>query len=92
MARRFPSIDEVAERLRQINKFAASDAAGEVAVRLRVHADGAWNVDWGDEQSDKDLRGALGSGSVPGSGRRFQSDKVARELLKAVREHADQYP
>ncbi len=59
----FPSLADVAARLREIN--ASVDA--ECDVRLQVYNDGQWAIRWGLSDYDQDHRGYWGASSVPGS-------------------------
>jgi len=69
-----------------------SDEEGDhyIEVRLQVYEDGDWTVRWGDSQYDQDHRGYWGSSSVPGNGKRFKSEEVARDLINQARDHASQ--
>jgi hypothetical protein len=62
----FPSIREVAQSLRMINR----DAEGETDVRLCVWEDGRWCVNWGDVQYDAAHSDYCEAGSVSGRRRR----------------------
>jgi|GEM_PF-6854379 len=85
---RFPSIADVAAELRSINKQQSSDDGddGGIDVRLQVHTDGNWTVNWGSSDYDQDHRGYWGSSSVPGDNRRFDSKDIARDLIEQARE------
>ena len=80
---RFPSISNVAQELRIINDHFDND----VDVRLQVHEDGKWFIRFGSSDYDQDHRGVWGVASVPGSGRRFKSKEVAKDLIEQCREH-----
>lgn len=86
---RFPTINDVAAELRRINKQDSADDGddGGIDVRLQVHPDGNWNVNWGLSDYDQDHRGYWGSSSVPGDNRRFDSKAIARDLIDQAREH-----
>lgn len=86
---RFPTINDVAAELRQINKqgLESDDADEGIDVRLQVMPDGTWTVNWGLSDYDQDHRGYWGSSSVPGDNRRFDSKAVARDLIDQAREH-----
>lgn len=86
---RFPTIEEVSAELRRINKQDSADDGddGGIDVRLQVHPDGTWTVNWGSSDYDQDHRGYWGSSSVPGDGRRFDSKDIARDLIEQAREH-----
>lgn len=78
---KIPSIRDVAHDLRLINK----EEFSYIDVRLQVTPDG-WYIHSGDASYDQDHRGFWGSSSVPGSGRRFNSEDVARDLISQIRE------
>jgi hypothetical protein len=86
---RFPTISDVAAELRRINKQDSADDGddGGIDVRLQVHPDGNWKVNWGSSDYDQDHRGYWGSSSVPGDNRRFDSKDIARDLIDQAREH-----
>lgn len=79
---RFPSIRDVASELRAVSKTADS----ECDVRLQVSEDGSWAIRFGDASYDLDHRGFWGASSVPGSGARFSSRDVARDLIDQARD------
>jgi hypothetical protein len=79
---RFPNIAEVAAELRLLNYH----IEGECDVRLQVYLDGQWAVRWGDSQYDWDHRGSWGCGTIPGSGKRFGSRRLAKDLIEQARE------
>lgn len=89
---RFPSIAAVARELRAVNAE-TYDTAGvaedeqSIDVRLQVYPDGTWAIRWGDSSYDLDHRGYWGASSVPGNGRRFRSEEVARDLIEQARDH-----
>ena len=82
---RFPTISDVATKLRRINKQDSGDEEG-IDVRLQVHTDGTWTVNWGLSDYDQDHRGFWGSSIVPGDNRRFDSKDIARDLIEQARE------
>lgn len=86
---RFPTINDVAADLRQINKttLQPDDADEGIDVRLQVYPDGEWAVHSGSADYDQDHRGYWGSSSVPGDNRRFDSKDIARDLIEQAREH-----
>lgn len=81
---KFPSIKDVAARLREVNRDAWADACD---VRLQVYPEGVWAVRSGDSGYDLDHHGYWGSSSVPGLLKRFNSRDVARDLIEQCREH-----
>lgn len=85
---KFPSIKAVASELRSINMFPGERDADEtfINVRLQVYPDGAWAVRSGLSDYDRDHHGFWGASSVPGSGKRFNSTDVARDLLSQCRD------
>jgi hypothetical protein len=86
---KFPSIKDVASRLREINRAVSKQDEGEddyCDIRLQVYEDGTWFVRWGDSSYDLDHRGYWGSSCVPGCGKRFNSQMVARELISQVKD------
>lgn len=82
--RRWPSVARVAEWLRATNNTFAADEDG-IDVRLQVTDDG-WQIWSGDPSYDTDHRGDWGASSIPGSGKRFDSIAVARELINEAKE------
>jgi hypothetical protein len=85
---RFPSIRTVASALRAVNR----DAEDECDVRLQVYPDGDWAVRFGPSDYDQDHRGYWGASSVPGHGRRFGAESVARDLIDQARDMAADNP
>jgi hypothetical protein len=85
---RFPSIQDVARGLRDVN----ANVEGECDVRLQVWPDGGWKLCVGDASYDQNHFGFWGASSVPGvvCGKitRFDSKSVARDLIEQVKEHA----
>jgi hypothetical protein len=82
---KFPSIKSVAAELRKINKFVDDDCE----VRLQVYDNDKcveWAVRWGLPDYDQDHRGYWGYDYVPGNGRRFSSERLAKELIQQVKE------
>ena len=83
---RFPSINDVAKELRDIN----ANVEDECDVRLQVYDDGAWIVHSGLSDYDQDHRGFWGASNVPGVQggvvKRFSSTEVARDLLEQVKD------
>lgn len=83
---RFPSIEAVAEALRDVN----ANVEGECDVRLQVYEDGQWAIRYGLSDYDSDHRGFWGASSIPGAvkgrARRFDSREIARELIEQARE------
>ena len=83
---RFPSIEAVAEALRDVN----ANVEGECDVRLQVYEDGQWAIRFGSPDYDSDHRGFWGASSIPGvakgRARRFDSREIARELIEQARE------
>lgn len=77
---RFPSIANVAERLRSLNtEFARLN---DLNVYLLVYPDGRWTVQPGYSHSRNVF---YGSAWVPGDGKRFRSISRARSLLRQAR-------
>jgi hypothetical protein len=89
MARKFPSIKDVAAELRELNE----NVEGECDVRLQVYEGGKWCIRYGDSSYDQDHRGAFGASCIPGvvNGKavRFNSEVIAKDLLRQVREVAE---
>jgi hypothetical protein len=89
---KFPSIRTVAAVLRLVNREPSTTEPGVeesfLDVRLQVYEDGSWSLRHGDPQYDLDHRGFWGAGSVPGDGRRFSSEDIARELIEQAKAHA----
>lgn len=85
---RFPTINDVAKELREINKETLEpyDDDEGIDVRLQVFPDGHWAVHSGASGYDQDHRGYWGSASVPGNNRRFSSTDVARDLIDQARD------
>jgi len=85
---KFPSITDVAESLRVINRGLDPNDFPDgkwCDVRLQVYPDGDWTIRVGDSSYDQDHRGYWGSSSL--NGRRFKSIDVARDLLEQCKEH-----
>lgn len=87
---RFPSIAHVAHDLRLINAEQIEESDNEdeqgIDVRLRVY-DGGWQILSGLSDYDQDHRGFWGCSSVPGNGKRFRSEEIARDLIEQARDH-----
>lgn len=73
----FPSLADVAARLREIN----ASVETECDVRLQVYPSGEWAIRWGLSDYDQDHRGYWGASSVPGCHESFKSYEIARDLL-----------
>ena len=88
---KFPSINDVADALRNVSMNVDCDEDG-CDVRLQVYNDGMWTVRWGDASFDQDHHGSWGVSSVPGivdgKQQRFNSKDIARDLIEQVK---DQY-
>ncbi len=86
--RKFPSIDEVARDLVQINKMSLEpeDADEGIDVRLQVRPGHGWELHYGSADYDQDHRGFWGASSVPGNNRRFKSRDVARNLIEQAKD------
>lgn len=93
---KFPSVAAVAQALRKINDKVARnyDIDTSFTVRLEVFPgyddlDGDSSPDWwtvdavGDD--DQATTDAWGTATVPGNGKRFASDRVARNLIEQAR-------
>jgi hypothetical protein len=82
---RLPSISAVAAQLRKLNQI---PSRRRLEVRLRVFPNGSWFIYEGDPWSDPEIgQGYSGWGTVPGSGRRFDSAEVAKDMLDQVKYH-----
>lgn len=95
---RWPNIQDVAAELRSINSEVSEEIDEEtgepygIEVRLQVLPNGDWQVWWGDPQYDTDHRGYWGASQVPGSGRRFNSKEIARDLIEEAKDMYAQGP
>lgn len=87
---KFPSIANVASILRDINAetIEISDNPDEngIDVRLQVYPNGQWAVRSGLSDYDTDHHGFWGASSVPGNGKRFRSEEIAKDLLSQCRD------
>ena len=89
MPTKFPTVNDVAYELRELNK----QAHGEADVRLQVLDDGNWWVHLGDASHDLDHHGFWGAGTIPGCGgkhgkpRKFNSKLLAEDLINQAADH-----
>lgn len=83
---KFPTISDVAEHLRDINQNKIRAEDGEIDVRLCVDTDETWTVRWGLVDFDPEHSAYCGASSVPGSGKRFNSRIVAKDLIEQCKD------
>jgi hypothetical protein len=85
---KFPTIDEVAKGLVEINRMSLpkEDADDGIDVRLQVKESGSWDIRFGSSDYDQDHRGFWGSSGVPGNNRRFRSREVAKDLIEQAKD------